>query len=91
MTMIDLKHLRESYSVSGRKPTHAVGRYLWHWGFAMKEAVMLAWLAVLSVIHAFVPWLFGWGLLEKHVEMLKYTKSKVPNNKTMKTVKFLKE
>ena len=77
MTMIDLKHLRESYKVSGRKHTHAVGRYLWHWGFAMKEAVMLAWLAVLSVIRICTGCLVGdcW----KNTEMLKYTKSKAPN------------
>jgi len=88
MQLFDFDHLNQSTKVSGKEYKNFIHKYLWHWGFAMKEAVMLFWVAFLSVLHAFFPFLFGWWLLEKHVSMLKYTKSKVPNNKTMKKVIF---
>jgi len=88
MQLFDFDHLNQSTKVSGKEYKNFIHKYLWHWGFAMKEAVMLFWLAIKSVIHAFLPFLYGWSLLEEHVRMLKYTKSKVPNNATMKKVHF---
>jgi len=42
----------------------------------------------LSFIHGLFPFLFGFGLLERYVKLIKYTKKKVPNNPTMKKVHF---
>ena len=86
--IIDFKHLRSSMTASKHKHSSLVHGYCWHWAFAMKEAVLLIWLGVLSIAHAFLPFLFGWSLLERHVNMLKYTKTKVPGNKTMRKVTF---
>jgi len=86
--IIDFKHLDSSTRASKQQFRNGVHKYLWHWWFAMREAVMLFWLAIKSVIHAFLPFLYGWSLLEEHVRMLKYTKSKVPGNKTMRKVHF---
>lgn len=89
MSLYDPKHLQNAYVASGKQPKNTLWhKYWWHLKFSFAEGWQLTWIGILSFIHGLFPFLFGFGLLERYVKLIKYTKKKVPNNPTMKKVHF---
>ena len=89
MSLYDPKHLQNAYVASGKQPKNTLWhKYWWHLKFSFAEGWQLTWIGLLSFIHGLFPFLFGFGLLERYVKLIKYTKKKVPNNTTMKKVHF---
>ena len=64
------------------------GGYWWHWKLAMKEALFLFIVMIGSVIHAFIPWILDFKLLELRINRLKLLKDKLPNDEQLAKVHF---
>jgi len=65
-----------------------MGGYWWHWVLAMKEAHFLFWIFLGSVVHAFIPWVLDFKLLEWRINRLKTLKQKLPDDPQLKKVHF---
>tara|TARA_B110000238_G_C15933788_1_gene355929 strand:+ start:387 stop:557 length:171 start_codon:yes stop_codon:yes gene_type:complete len=54
----------------------------------MKEALFLFIVMIGSVIHAFIPWILDFKLLELRINRLKLLKDKLPNDQQLAKVHF---
>ena len=64
------------------------GGYWWHWKLAMKEVVFLFGIMLGSIVHAFIPWVLDFKLLEWRINRLKKLKTKLPNDPQLQKVHF---
>ena len=79
----NIKHLAEASEASKQK----LG-YFTHCAISIKEAVFCLLMAIGSVVHALVPWVLDFKLIEWRVNRLKELKRKFPNDPVLKKVHF---
>lgn len=82
-TLFNSRHLYEA-----KEAAKVEGGYWWHWKLAMLEAGFLALITIGSVIHAFIPWVLDFKLLQWRIERLKLLKKKLPNDPQLQKVHF---
>lgn len=82
-TLYNGHHLSEASDAAKVK-----GGYFWHFRLAMSEALFLFFITVGSIIHAFIPWVLDFKLLEWRINRLKTLKQKLPNDPQLKKVHF---
>lgn len=83
--MIDFKHLSKAVRSSNQNIKFP---YFWHFKVAITEAISLQLLAIASLIHAFLPWLFEFKLLELQLNRIKVLKNQLPNDERLKNIEF---
>jgi hypothetical protein len=54
----------------------------------MKEVVFLFGVMLGSIVHAFIPWVLDFKLLEWRINRLKTLKQKLPNDPQLQKVQF---
>ena len=81
---INLNHLTEA-KIAAKKSTAG---YFWHFRLAMSEFFFLLFVCIGSLIHAIIPWLLDFKLLEWRISRLKKLKEKLPNDPLLKKVHF---
>ena len=77
-------HLREA-----KEAASVSGGYFWHFKLAMGEAGFLLLMCIGSVIHAFVPWVLDFKLLQWRINRLKTLQEKLPNDVQLQQVLFI--
>lgn len=82
-TLVNGRHLSEAKEAADGK-----GGYLWHWWLAIQEAAFLFFVCLGSIVHAFIPWVLDFKLLEWRIKRLKILKEKLPNDPQLKKVHF---
>lgn len=82
-TLFNHHHLSEA-----KQAANVDGGYWWHWKLAMKEALFLFAVMMGSIIHAFIPWVLDFKLLEWRIERLKVLKNKLPDDPQLAKVYF---
>lgn len=82
-TLFNRHHLSEA-----KRAAETNGGYWWHWKLAMKEAVFLFLVMIGSIIHAFIPWVLDFKLLEWRINRLKTLKTKLPEDPQLMKVQF---
>lgn len=81
-----MTHLEEARAYS-RLPKSRWFYFLHMW-WALKFAVVLFSWSVAMIVHAFIPQLVGFGVLEKLVIFLKQMKEDHPDDPILKNVKL---
>ena len=86
--MFNFKHLKiaSSYANLSNKP--ALYKYCWHFILSMQQAIFLAVICVFSIIHAIIPWVFDFKLLEWRIQELRKLKESLPNDPQLNKVDF---
>ena len=82
-TLFNRHHLSEAKQAADNQ-----GGYWWHWKLAMKEALFLFAVMLGSIIHAFIPWVLDFKLLEWRIARLKTLKEKLPEDPQLMKVTF---
>jgi|TARA_B110000908_G_scaffold110948_1_gene130138 hypothetical protein len=78
------KHLAEATKKAARPDAG----YFWHFGIAMAEFFFLLLVCIGSLIHAFLPWVLDFKLLEWRIARLKQLKQKLPDDPQLNKVHF---
>ena len=81
--LFNAHHLSEA-----KKAANTSGGYWWHWKLAMKEALFLFIVMIGSIVHAFIPWILDFKLLEMRINRLKFLKDKLPKDQQLLKVHF---
>jgi len=84
-------HLAEAEIVKSRALKNEEGGYWWHAKLAFKEAGFSLLMSVGWFLHALLPWLFDFKLLEAQVDRLRMISRILPDLPLFKKVKFLKK
>lgn len=82
-TLFNRHHLSEA-----KLAAETNGGYWWHWKLAMREALFLFLVMIGSIIHAFIPWVLDFKLLEWRINRLKTLKTKLPEDPQLMKVQF---
>ncbi len=85
------KHLAEAEVVKSRALRNEKGGYWWHAKLAFKEAGFSLIMSIGWFLHALLPWLFDFKLLEAQVDRLRMISRILPDLPLFKKVKFLKK
>ena len=83
-TLWNPHHLADASKIAGRQPS-----YWWHFKLAMGESFFLFVMFIGSVIHAFIPQLMDFKLLEARINRLKHLKKQLPNDEQLKRIEFI--
>lgn len=81
---INPNHLKEA-AEKAQKPNAG---YWWHFWLAMKEFFFLFGLCIGSLIHALIPAVLDFKLLEWRVNRLKTLKRELPDDPVLKRIHF---
>ena len=81
--LFNRRHLAEA-----KEASKTSGGYWWHWKLAMAESLFLFGILIGSIIHAFIPWVLDFKLLEWRINRIKLLKSKLPDDPQLKKVHF---
>lgn len=82
-TLYNRRHLSEA-----KEAAQVEGGYFWHFRLAISEAGFLLLITLGSIVHAFIPWVLDFKLLEWRIARLKLLKQKLPNDPQLKKVHF---
>lgn len=82
-TLFNIRHLSEA-----KEAAKVRGGYFWHFRLAIVEAGFLFLVMLGSIVHAFIPWVLDFKLLEWRINRLKMLKSKLPEDPQLKKVHF---
>lgn len=80
---INLNHLKEASRAANINIT-----YLTHLSISIREFLFCLLIAFGSLVHAIIPWVLDFKLIEWRVNRLKMLKKKFPNDPILKKVKF---
>jgi len=84
-------HLAEAEVVKSRALKNEKGGYWWHAKLALKEAGFSLMMSIGWFLHAILPWLFDFKLLEAQVNRLRMISRILPDLPLFKRVKFEKK
>jgi hypothetical protein len=76
--------LDDAAKIADREPS-----YWWHFKLGMGESFFLFVMFIGSVIHAFIPQLMDFKLLEARINRLKHLKRQLPNDEQLKRIEFI--
>ena len=86
--MFNFKHLKIASSYANLSNKSALYKYCWHFLLSMQQAIFLAVICVFSIVHAFIPWVFDFKLLEWRIQELRKLKESLPNDPQLTKVDF---
>ena len=79
----NLNHLNGASDASGTKMN-----YFTHLLVSLRESAFCLLMSIGSLVHAFIPWVLDFKLIEWRTNRLKELKKKFPNDPVLKNVEF---
>lgn len=86
--MLNFKHLKTAALFANKQGKSWLYQYVWHFFLAVKESIFLFILAIFSLIHAVLPFVFDFKLIEWRIQSLRKLKEQLPNDPHLNKVDF---
>lgn len=86
--MLNFNHLKTASQFANKQDKLWIYQYVWHFFLAIRESLFLFVLAIFSLIHAVLPFVFDFKLIEWRIQELARLKKSLPNDPHLKKIKI---